>query len=204
MKLLGDKFGIALGIHDMKRSLAVAAVALLATPDAARAASLPPLDVSLVSLCDEQTGDDIRDLASDASASLVVEVTLFDGANRVIEQVPFITKANTVVSAHSVRKRTFTLAAKDGVFPGSVCTGHVTAVRVTPHDGEDALVELVVEASALRRADVMADQRKLTKAPEPDHVRIEEKLRMQNGKRLELKVGNGPVRRVAIVFGYTR
>lgn len=189
----------------MTRTLAVAAVAFLATLHAAEAAGTGPLGGSLASRCDQESGGGIQDYASNPAASLVVEVTLFDGANRVIEQVPFITQPNAEVSAHSIEKRSFALAGKDGAPPAIVCTGHVAAVRVTPHTSRDVSIELVVEAAALRRSDLMAEQRKLTKPPEPDQVRVEETLRMQEGQRVVLKVGgNGPVRRIAVAFGRTR
>lgn len=189
----------------MTRALAVAAVALLATLHVAEAAGTAPLDGSLASRCGQESGAGIQDYASNPAASLVVEVTLFDSANRVIEQVPFITQPNAEVSAHSIEKRTFALAGKDGAPPAIVCTGHITAVRVTPHTSRDVSVELVVEAAALRRSDVMVEQRKLSKAPEPDQVRVEETVRMQEGQRVVLKVGgNGPVRRIAVAFGRTR
>ncbi|WP_377806693.1 hypothetical protein [Azospirillum sp. A29] len=189
----------------MTRTFAVAAVALLATLHIAEAAGTAPLDGSLSSRCDQERGRGIQDYASDPAASLVVEVTLFDSANRVIEQVPFITQPNAEVSAHSVERRSFALAGRDGAPLAVVCTGHVTAVRVTPHTSHDASVELVVEAASLRRSDLAAEQRKLSKAPEPDQVRVEETLRMHEGERVELKVGgSGPVRRVAVAFGRTR
>lgn len=191
----------------MTRTLAVAAVALLATLHFAEAAGTAPLNGSLSSRCGEESGGGIQDYASDPAASLVVEVTLFDSANRLIEQVPFVTRPNAEVSAHSIEKLNFALAGKDGAPPPIICTGHVTAVRVTPHTSQEVSVELVVEAAALRRSDLVAEQRKLNKAPEPepDQVRVEETLHMQEGQRVVLKVGgNGPVRRIAVAFGRTR
>ncbi|MCW2239262.1 hypothetical protein [Azospirillum canadense] len=189
----------------MPRPFPVFALILIGALHGTPAASQPPLDVSLAQLCDGPAGTAIKDMASDRTAGFVVEVLLIDAANRVVEQVPFVALPGMTVTSQAIQKRDVSVDGKDGVVMVPVCAGSAIGVRLTPQAAGHAVVELVIEASALKRQDVGSDQRRPTKAPEPEIVRIEEALRMKEGERLDLKVGgNGPVRRVGVTYGRTR